>query len=79
MKTRYRLIRLGIRGNAFYCVGAKTGKSTSLGTSSEDEARQIVDAKNQSKRQPVPNLQITKAYLAGADRTQQAGSIKNKH
>jgi DUF2075 family protein len=29
MKTRYRLIRRGIRGNAFYCVDTQTGKRTS--------------------------------------------------
>ncbi len=67
MKTRYRLIRRGIRGNGYYCVDGKTGKRTSLNTSNEDEARQIVDAKNQSERQPVLNLQIAKAYLAGTD------------
>ena len=67
MKARYRLIRRGIRGNAYYCVDTETGKRTSLGTQNEDEARQIIEAKNQSERQPVLNLQIAKAYLAGAD------------
>jgi hypothetical protein len=33
----------------------------------QEEARQIVEAKSQSERQPVLNLQIAKAYLAGAD------------
>jgi hypothetical protein len=33
----------------------------------EDEAHQIVEAKNQAERQPVLNLQIAKAYLAGYD------------
>src|SRR5437879_11424170 len=67
MKTRYRLIRRGVRGGAFYCVDNNTGKRTSLRTGSEDEARQIVEAKNQAQRQPVLNLQIAKAYLAGTD------------
>src|SRR5712671_5812964 len=67
MKTRYRLIRRGNRGGAFYCVDANTGKRTSLQTSNEDEAQQIVQAKNQAERQPVLNLQIAKAYLAGTD------------
>jgi len=67
MKTRYRLTRRGIRGNKFYCVDKTTGKRTSLHTSNEDEAQQIVEAKNQSERQPVLNLQIAKAYLAGTD------------
>lgn len=67
MKTRYRLIRRGVRGGAFYSVDTHTGKRTSLGTASEDEARQIIEAKNQAQRQPVLNLQIAKAYLAGTD------------
>ena len=67
MKTRYRLIRRGIRGNGFYCVDTKTGKRTSLHTGNADEAQQIIEAKNNSERQPVLNLQISKAYLAGSD------------
>lgn len=67
MKTRYRLIRRGVRSNAFYCVDTTTGKRTSLRTGSEEEAQQIIDAKNQAERQPVLNLQIAKAYLAGSD------------
>src|SRR2546430_1966269 len=67
MKARYRLIRRGIRGGAFYCVDTKTGKRTSLGTADEDAAQQIIEAKNQAQRQPVLNLQIAKAYLAGSD------------
>ena len=67
MKTRYRLTRRGIRGDRFYCVDTTTGKRTSLRTANQEEARQIVEAKNQSERQPVLNLQIAKAYLAGSD------------
>ncbi|MEP6662930.1 MAG: hypothetical protein ABJC04_04615, partial [Verrucomicrobiota bacterium] len=67
MKTRYRLIRRGIRGGTFYCVDTKTGKRNSLGSASKDEAQQIIAAKNQAERQPVLNLQIAKAYLAGSD------------
>ena len=36
-------------------------------TNDEDEAQQIVNAKNQAERQPVLNLQIARAYLAGSD------------
>ena len=43
----------------------KTGKRTSLRKATEDEARQIVEARNQAERQPVLNRQIAKAYLAG--------------
>ena len=67
MKTRYRLIRRGIRGGAFYCVDTRTGKRTSLRKANEDSAKQIVAAKNQAERQPLLNLQIAKAYLAGTD------------
>ncbi len=67
MKTRYRLTRRGIRGDRFYCVDTTTGKRTSMRTANDDEARQIIEAKNQSERQPVLNLQIAKAYLAGTD------------
>ena len=67
MKTRYRLTRRGSRGDTFYCVDSKTRKRTSLHTADEDAAQQIVDAKNQAERQPVLNLQIAKAYLAGTD------------
>ncbi|HUA36999.1 MAG TPA: hypothetical protein VMA35_01210 [Candidatus Sulfopaludibacter sp.] len=67
MKTRYRLIRRGIRGGLYYSVDTTTGKRASLGTTDEDEARQIIEAKNNSVRQPILNLQIAKAYLAGSD------------
>jgi len=48
-------------------VDTQTGKRTSLGTNNEDDARQIIEAKNNSERQPILNLQIAKAYLAGSD------------
>jgi len=48
-------------------VDTVSSKRTSLHTSNEDEAQQIVDAKNQAERQPVLNLQIARAYLAGSD------------
>lgn len=67
MKPRYRLIRRGIRGGAFYCVDRHTGKRTSLKTADADAARQEVEAKNIAERQPSLNLQIAKAYLMGSD------------
>jgi integrase len=67
MKTRHRLIRRGIRGGAFYCVDTTTGKRTSLRTQSEEDAQEIVHAKNRAEHQPALNLQIAKAYLAGTD------------
>lgn len=67
MKNRFRLISRGSRGGAFYCVDGSTGKRTSLGACSRDDAEQIVLAKNQSLRQPALNLQIARAYLGGSD------------
>ena len=67
MTTRYRLTCRGLRGGMFYCVDKTTGKRTSLQTTDRDEAQQIVAAKNQAERQPVLNLHIAKAYLAGTD------------
>ena len=69
MPTRYRLIRRGVRGGVFYCVDNKTGKRTSLQTGKKDEARQVVEAKNQAERQPFINLQIARAYLMASDST----------
>jgi hypothetical protein len=63
MKARYRLICRGIRGGAYYCVDTKTGKRTSLGTTNADDARQVIEAKNNAERQPVLNLQIAKCML----------------
>ena len=50
-----------------YCVDKTTSKRTSLQTTNEDDARQIIEAKNTAERQPVLNLQIAKAYIAGTD------------
>src|SRR5438552_15733440 len=67
MKIRFRLIRRGVRGCRYYCVDTLTAKRTSLKTRSEDDALQIVQAKNQALRQPSRNLHIANAYLAGSD------------
>ena len=67
MKARYRLTRRGSRGDKFYCVDTRNGKRHSLHTATADSARQIVEAKNQAERQPILNLQIARAYLAGTD------------
>jgi integrase len=66
MKNRYRLLYRGERGT-FFCFDNVTRKRTSLQTKDRDAAEQIVLAKNQALRQPVLNLQIAKAYLAGTD------------
>jgi integrase len=71
----------------FYCFDKQTRKRQSLHTTNETEAWQLVEAKNNAERQPVLNLQIAKAYLAGSDsgintRTWQHALdalIQNKH
>ena len=65
--VRYRLVCRKSRGGTFYCFDKSTGKRTSLDTTDEDEAAQIVAAKNQAIRQPALNLQIARAYLSGTD------------
>jgi integrase len=67
MKTRYRLIRRNIRGGIFYCVDTLTNKRESLKTTSEDDALQLIHAKNEALRQPVINRQIAYAYLNASD------------
>lgn len=67
MKSRYRLIRRSSRGGAFYCVDNITGKRTSLDTTDEEAAKEIIAAKNNAAKQPALNLQLAKAYLAGID------------
>src|ERR1017187_4638893 len=67
MKVRYRLTYRGERGKQFYSIDSQTGRLVSLRTKDRDAAQQIVLAKNQSLRQPVLNLQIARAYLAGTD------------
>ena len=51
----------------FLLCGHQDRKRTSLHTDNEAAARQIIEAKNNSERQPVLNLQIAKACLAGTD------------
>jgi hypothetical protein len=77
MKTRYRLIRRGTRGGMFYCVDTKTGKRASLQTANEDEARQLVESRNNADRQPAMNLQIAQVYLQHGDPALSARTWQN--
>src|SRR5438105_10612862 len=67
MKARYRLVSLSHRGGMFYCFDTTTKQRNSLGTKDPAQAKRIVDAKNDSLRQPTLNLNIARAYLAGTD------------
>jgi integrase len=64
MKTKYTLFR---RGEMFYMQDSATGKQTSLHTKDETEAKSLLNARNESQRQPVLNLHLARAYLTASD------------
>ena len=64
MKQQYLLFR---RSGVFYYEDTTTGKQLSLRTKDEAEARTLLNAKNESFRQPVLNRQIARTYLAVTD------------
>src|ERR1017187_2814853 len=64
MNQRFIMFR---RAGVFYYEDTTTGKQLSLRTKDEGEAKILLHAKNESVRQPVLNLQIARAYLAGSD------------
>ena len=66
MKSRFILYRRKL-GGRFYVEDTQTKKQESLGTKIRSEAIILLNARNESARQPQLNLQIAKAYLAGSD------------
>jgi len=66
MKSRFILYRRKL-GGMFYVEDTVTRKQESLGTKDRAEATSLLNARNESARQPQLNLQIAKAYLAGTD------------
>ncbi len=66
MKRCYILYRRK-RGGMFYIEDTETRKQESTGTRNRAEATSLLNARNESIRQPQLNLQIAKAYLAGTD------------
>jgi hypothetical protein len=60
MKTKYTLF---LRGGIYYSQDSATGQQKSLRTRDEAEAFQLVNARNESHRQPVLNLHLARAYL----------------
>ena len=66
MKNRFRLCRRP-KGGVFYAHDSETGKQESLGTKDRAEATALLNARNESFRQPQLNLHVAKAYLAGTD------------
>src|SRR3974390_574196 len=66
MRQRFILYRRKV-GGMFYVEDTETRKQESLGTRDRDEAKALLNARNESVRQPQLNLHIAKAYLAGTD------------
>lgn len=66
MNQHYIMFR---RAGVYYCEDTTTGKQSSLRTKNEADAVAILNARNESFRQPGLNLQIARAYLAASDST----------
>jgi integrase len=66
MKHRFILYRRK-RGGVFYLEDTQSKKQESLHTKNRADAVSVLNARNESVRQPQLNLQIAKAYLAGSD------------
>jgi integrase len=64
MKARFILFR---RGGVYYCEDTTTRKQSSLRTRDEAEAITLLNARNESFRQPRLNVQIARAYLTASD------------
>jgi len=64
MKQRFILFK---RAGVFYSEDTTTRKQHSLRTKDEAEALTLLHSKNEAHRQPMLNMQIAKAYIAGTD------------
>ena len=64
MNQRYILYR---RAGVYYCQDTQTRKQTSLRTKDKAEAQTLLNAKNESARQPILNMQLARTYLAASD------------
>ena len=64
MKQRFILFR---RNGTYYCQDTETRQQLSLRTRDEAEARTLLQARNESFRQPHLNLQLARTYLAASD------------
>src|SRR5262249_3545253 len=64
MKQRFTLYR---RKGTYYCEDTETHQQLSLRTRDEAEARTLLQARNESFRQPHLNLQLARTYLAASD------------
>ena len=66
MKRRFTICRRKL-GGVFYLEDTQTRKQESLGTKNRAEATALLNARNESVRQPQLNRQIAQAYLSGTD------------
>lgn len=64
MKAAFRLVR---RGNQFYAHHRSTNQRESLRTSNPEEAKRLLDAKNEAQRVPTMNLALGRVFLAARD------------
>ena len=64
MKAKFKLFR---RQDVFYTEDTDTGKQKSLKTRDETEAHSLLNALNESHRQPLLNLHLARAYLTASD------------
>ena len=64
MRQRFILYR---RRETYYAEDTATGQQESLRTKSKTEALSLLNAKNESFRQPSLNLHIARTYLAAVD------------
>lgn len=64
MNQRFTLFQ---RAGVYYCEDRETHKQTSLRTRDRTEAVALLNARNESARQPILNLQLARVYLSAAD------------
>jgi integrase len=64
MKYQFILFQ---RSGVYYSEDTTSGKQASLRTRDKDEARRLLNAKNEATRQPAMNLQIAQVYLQHGD------------
>src|SRR5690348_8636223 len=64
MKQQFILFR---RAGVYYYEDTTTGQQRSLRTKDEAEANTLLNARNESYRQPVLNRRIAHTYLAAID------------
>src|SRR5882724_5737199 len=65
MKQRFGLIRRP--WGVYYLKNKTTGQQTSLKTRDAEEARRLLQARNDTESQPHFNLALARVYMNGAD------------